>query len=100
MKGSFESKGIICDVYNSGSEFLAKIGLENYKVIVLDIMMPGISGFDTLRRLQSLPEMPPVIIYSQAEKSMAIQALSLGAKFFLPKPQKPEILIQKVMEFL
>ena len=100
MKGSFEAKGIICDVYNSGSEFLAKIGLENYKVIVLDIMMPGISGFDTLRRLQSLPEMPPVIIYSQAEKSMAIQALSLGAKFFLPKPQKPEMLIQKVMEFL
>ena len=63
-------------------------------------MLPGISGFDTLRRLQSLPEMPPVIIYSQTEKNMAIQALSLGAKFFLPKPQKPEILIQKVMEFL
>jgi DNA-binding response OmpR family regulator len=63
--------------------------------------MPGISGFDTLRRLQVLPNIAPIIVYSQAvQKEMAVQALSLGAKSYLIKPQKPEVIIQKAKELL
>ena len=57
--------------------------------------------FDTLRRLQVLPNIAPIIVYSQAvQKEMAVQALSLGAKSYLIKPQKPEVIIQKAKELL
>lgn len=101
LKTNFENEGIKCEIFNSGSEFLPKVNQTHYKLIIMDILMPGISGFDTLRKLQALPEVPPVIIYSKAlQQEMAVQALSLGAKICLPKPQKPEVIIQKVKEIL
>ena len=72
-----------------------------YDLIVLDIFMPGISGFDTLKKLQDVSDVPPIIVYSQAvQKEAVIQALSLGAKRYLVKPQKPEIIVQKSIELL
>ncbi len=100
LKGLLENEGIPCDTYTNGSEFLPKMNQINYKVVVLDIKMPGISGFDTLRRLKNLSSSPDVIIYSQVEKPLAIKALSLGAKYYIPKSQKPEVVIQKIKDFL
>ena len=63
--------------------------------------MTGISGLDTLKRLQGLSKKPPIIIYSQAvKKELVIQALSLGAKHYLVKPQKPEAIVKKVFEVI
>ena len=74
---------------------------KQYKAIILDILMPGVSGFDTLKRLQGLVNKPPIVIYSQAiRKDIVLQALSLGAKSFIVKPQKPEVLVSKVQEIL
>ena len=101
LKGTFESIGTECDTFLSGTEFLTGVNKFKYDLIILDILMPGISGFDTLRRLQVLPNIAPIIVYSQAvQKEMAIQALSLGAKTYLIKPQKPEVIIQKAKELL
>lgn len=101
LKGTFEAIGTECDTFLSGTEFLTGVNKFKYDLIILDILMPGISGFDTLRRLQVLPNIAPIIVYSQAvQKEMAIQALSLGAKTYLIKPQKPEVIIQKAKELL
>ena len=101
LKGTFEAAGATCDTFLSGTEFLTGVNKYKYDLIILDILMPGISGFDTLRRLQVLPNIAPIIVYSQAvQKEMAVQALSLGAKSYLIKPQKPEVIIQKAKELL
>lgn len=97
----FIQAGFKCDTYSSGIDFLANVGRKRYSAIILDILMPGLSGFDTLKRLQGLTNKPPIIIYSQAvRKDIVMQALSLGAKSFLVKPQKPEAIVKKVMEVL
>lgn len=97
----FLQSGFKCDTYSSGIDFLANVSRKKYCAIILDILMPGISGFDTLKRLQGLANKPPIIIYSQAvRKDIVVQALSLGAKSFLVKPQKPEAIVQKVQEIL
>lgn len=97
----FIQAGFKCDTYTSGIDFLANISRKKYCAIILDILMPGISGFDTLKRLQGLANKPPIIIYSQAvRKDIVVQALSLGAKSFLVKPQKPEVIVNKVQELL
>lgn len=98
---AFSQIGYKTDLFSSGIDFLANMGKKKYSAIILDILMPGVSGFDTLKRLQGLPNKPPIIIYSQAiRKDIVVQALSLGAKSFIVKPQKPEALATKVQEIL
>ena len=98
---AFTQAGYKVDLYSSGIDFLANMGKKKYSAIILDILMPGVSGFDTLKRIQGLPNKPPIIIYSQAvRKDIVVQALSLGAKTFIVKPQKPEVLVRKVQEVL
>ncbi|MCR5494618.1 MAG: response regulator [Treponema sp.] len=101
LVATFTRAGYACDAYTTGTDFLAAIGKVTYSAVILDIMLPGISGFDTLKRLQGLSNKPPIIIYSQAvRKEMVVQALALGAKHYLVKPQKPETIVLKVKEFI
>ena len=101
LVAAFTRAGFACDAYTTGTAFLSAVTKVNYSAIILDIMLPDISGFDTLKRLQGFQNKPPIIIYSQSvKKEMVVQALSLGAKHYLVKPQKPETIILKVKEIL
>lgn len=101
LEAAYKTIGATCDFYTNGTEFLTGMNKHKYDLIVLDIFMPGISGFDTLKKLQDVSDVPPIIVYSQAvQKEAVIQALSLGAKRYLVKPQKPEIIVQKSIELL
>jgi DNA-binding response OmpR family regulator len=101
LENSFKSIGASCDLYNNGTEFITGFNRHKYDLVILDIFMPGISGFDILQRLQESDNSIPIMIYSQTtQKEAVVQALSLGAKRYLVKPQKPEVIIQKSIELL
>ena len=101
LAAAFFSAHFECDVFNNGIEFLSSINKKQYNIIILDILMPGLSGFDTLKRLQGMQKKPPIIIYSQAmRRELVVQCLALGAKQFLVKPQKPENIVQKALELI
>ena len=67
-------------------------------LIVLDIMMPGLSGSDVLRALRArFTELPPVLIISALDSQAHVQEMiELGAAEFLSKPIEIEVLRQKV----
>ena len=89
------------DIYLNGADFLSEVEDKNYDVVVLDIVMPGLSGFDVLSALQSLEKPPLVIVYSSvSQKEQVVKALSLGAKMYLIKPQKPELIVQTAQKLL
>ncbi len=101
LSASFEAIQIKVDSFMSGAEFLAKTNQVHYDLVILDIFMPGLSGFDILNTLASRKFTGQVIVYSTASQREAVmQALSLGAKAYLVKPQKPEAIIQKAAEIL
>ncbi len=87
--------------YPAGSEFLAATNKKVFDLVILDVFMPGISGFDILMNLRAKQYPSPVIVYSNAtQKASVVQALSLGAKSYLIKPLKPDAIIQKAIEVL
>ena len=89
------------ELFSSGIEFMNKVASQNYDLVILDIFMPGISGFDIITNLHNRNYKAPIIVYSSAtQREVVIQALSLGARSYLVKPQKPEALLQKVQEIL
>ena len=101
LENAFRAVSATCDLYSSGAEFLTGINKHRYDLAVVDILMPGISGFDILARLSNTANGIPIIIYSQTTKREdVIRAFSLGAKHYLVKPQKPEVIVQKAIELL
>lgn len=98
---AFKTINAECEVFTSGTEFLQAAKSKKFSLIVLDIFMPGISGFDILKNLQQFGIKTPIIVYSQsAQRDLILQSLSLGAKTYIVKPQKPDFIIQKAMEIL
>ena len=101
MQATFGAIKAQCDLFASGSEFLQKFNSNTYNLVILDVFMPGISGFDILKILHDRNNSVPIIVYSQAaQREAIIQSLSLGAKTYLVKPQKGEVIIQKALEIL
>lgn len=72
-------------------------------IVLLDIMMPGVSGIDILRSMKShsdLSMIPVVILTASPEASVKTQALELGATDFLSKPVDPSELVLRVRNVL
>lgn len=98
---ALKNAGYDCETFSTGTDFLTKIGTTKYNAIIIDIILSGISGLDTLKRIQGLADKPPIIIYSQTvQKEFVVQALTLGAKQYILKLQKPEVIVQKVKDLI
>lgn len=99
LQATFTKENITTSLFDSGSEFLSATNKTLFDAVILDIFMPGLSGFDILANLHNKRYQSPVIVYSTAyQREAVIQALSLGAKTYLIKPLKPELVLAKVME--
>jgi two-component system cell cycle response regulator CtrA len=91
------SAHIICDTIDTGEEG-AEVGrIYDYDIILLDLTLPDISGFDVLRQLRrSAVKTPIVIISGCADTAGKIKALELGADDYLTKPFEPRELIARI----
>jgi two-component system response regulator MtrA len=72
----------------------------NYRVIVLDLMLPGTYGMDLLKRYRSKSEVPILILSARDDTADKIRALDLGADDYVTKPFFPEELIARIQACL
>ena len=101
LQVSFEKSGADTFVFNSGVSFLNSIPDHIYDIIVLDIFIPDMNGFDILHNLQHRDYDASILVYSQAtNKEYVIKALTMGAKNYLVKPQKPGLVVSTAFEML
>src|SRR5215212_5275470 len=85
----------------SGEEALSVVEHEEVDLVVLDIMLPGISGIDTLRALRiANPGLPVIIITAFSSIDGAIEAMKHGAFHYIPKPFKNEEVVLTVNKAL
>jgi len=82
-----------------GQTALVRIENDKPQVVVLDIMMPGVSGLDILRHIKrSHPELPVILLTGRGTTNEGIEGMQLGAFDFMMKPVKIEDLISKLFE--
>jgi two-component system, OmpR family, phosphate regulon response regulator PhoB len=82
-----------------GAEALAAVDLERPDLLVLDLMLPRVSGTDVLREIRGRPELadlPVVLLTARKEEQDRIEGLSLGADDYLSKPFSPRELVLRV----
>ena len=86
----------------TGEDALAKLHESRPDVITLDVVLPGMDGLETLRRLkQRLPDVPVVMLSGHGQARTIVDAMSVGASDFLRKPfevEELEIAFQKALE--
>src|SRR6201995_3627801 len=94
---SLASEGIICDTTQLGEEGLEIGKLYDYDIIILDLMLPDIDGYEVLRRLRAARVRTPILILSGlAELDHKIKGLGFGADDFLTKPFDRRELIARI----
>jgi DNA-binding NtrC family response regulator len=85
----------------SGEEALSVLDAEDVDLIILDVMLPGISGIDTLRAIRiSNPNLPVIVITAFSSIDGAIEAMKHGAFHYIPKPFKNEEVVLTVNKAL
>lgn len=72
----------------------------NYLLVVLDVMLPGMSGFDVLRRLRATSRVPVLLLTARGEDVDRIVGLEIGADDYLPKPFNPRELLARIRAVL
>lgn len=83
-----------------GEAGLERAMSEPYDVLVLDVMLPVISGFDVLRRLRRKSALPVLMLTARGEDVDRIVGLELGADDYLPKPFNPRELVARIHAIL
>ena len=87
----------------TGEEGIVKAVSEKPDVILMDIQLPGIDGFEATRRIReikNLSEIPIIALTSYAMTGDREKALSLGCTGYIEKPIDPDKIISQITEFL
>ena len=84
----------------SGPEALELLGSIHPDVVVLDVMMPGMDGPDTLRAIRERSDVPVVFLTAKAQQREVQRYLGLGAAGVIPKPFDPMELAQELQDLL
>jgi two-component system phosphate regulon sensor histidine kinase PhoR len=95
--------GYAVTIAESGEVGLKMIERRHYDIILLDLMMPSLSGFDVLAHVKTLhPDTVIIVITGYATVENSIEAMKRGAFDFIPKPFSPEqlrVLTKKAIEY-
>jgi DNA-binding NarL/FixJ family response regulator len=83
----------------SGSEALERVADRSPDVVLLDIRMPDVDGYEVCRRIRADPEQAflPIIMVTSAEDEERVRALEAGADDFVAKPLNPPELLARLL---
>jgi two-component system cell cycle response regulator CtrA len=92
-----KSAGMVVDVTNYGEEGIEIGKLYDYDIIVLDLMLPDIDGFEVLRSLRSSKVETPILILSGLDQPPSkVKGFEIGADDYLTKPYNKEELVARI----
>lgn len=92
--------GYVVDFCNDGESAITKLRRESFDIVLLDIMMPGLDGFETLMRIREFSEIPVIILSARGEPMDKIAGLDHGADDYITKPFEPQELIGRIRAVL
>lgn len=100
---SLEDEGYDIDEACDGSEALEFVKKYDYDLILMDYMMPGMTGLDVIKEIRRMPKKQMVkimMLSAKSQKSDQEQVLQEGANYFMAKPFSPLALVSRIEEIL
>ncbi|WP_456325654.1 response regulator [Desulfonauticus submarinus] len=94
-----KTRGLEVATASSGAEAIQKLKKDNFDTIILDLVMPGMDGIETLKKIkQEMPEVQIILLTGQASVQKSVEAMKLGAFDFVEKPDEIKELLKKIQE--
>jgi two-component system, OmpR family, KDP operon response regulator KdpE len=81
---------------NDGAEALAQMQTQEPDLLILDVVMPGMDGFETLKQVRTFSTVPVIFLSAKGANVDKIKGLHLGADDYLAKPFNPDELIARI----
>ncbi len=81
---------------HDGIDGLAAFADNRPQLVILDVMMPGISGFDVLREIRQVSPVPVIMLTAKQEEVDKLSGFNLGADDYIAKPFSPKELVKRV----
>lgn len=89
-------KGYAVSIAGSGEQAMEVMEQQGAKLVVLDVMLPGIDGFAVCEKLRRQQNIPIIIVSAKTEKNDKLNGLLLGADDYVEKPYDIDILMAKI----
>ena len=91
-----QPEGFRVDMLHSGVPAVDKVLSQDYALIVLDVMLPGLRGFEVLKKIRASSRVPVIMLTARGEDVDRILGLEIGADDYLPKPFNPRELSARI----
>lgn len=88
------------NIEQDGKKGLERALLENYAIIIVDLMLPTVDGFEICRRIREVKDIPILVVSAKKEDIDKIRGLELGADDYITKPFSPSELVARVKAHL
>lgn len=100
IKFNFEKEGYLIDTADNGKGAIELAAENNYDLILLDIMMPKLNGFEALREIRKFSDVPVIMLTAREDEVDKVLGLELGADDYVVKPFSMRELLARVKAVL
>lgn len=100
---NLQKNGFNVRAVDNGEKALSLIRADNFDLILLDLMIPGISGFDLARILKNddeTSEVPIIMLTAKGEESDIVKGLEIGAQDYITKPFSVKVLVARINKII
>lgn len=93
-------EGYTTYICHNGKDAIKQISEQTYDIVLLDIMMPEMDGFETLAAIRKFSNIPVILLSAKGEPMDKISGLDIGADDYVTKPFEPQELISRIKALL
>ena len=100
LRQFLKEKGFIVSTAENSQDAKSKIDIFNFNLIILDVMMPGQSGYELTKELKISKNIPIILLTAKGEVENRIHGLEIGADDYLGKPFEPKELLLRIKNII
>ena len=100
LREYLQRENMVVDAVPDGIAGIEALRARNVDIVVLDVMMPGIDGLETLRRIRSMSRVPVLMLTGRGDEVDCVVGLEMGADDYVAKPCTPRELVARLRAIL
>lgn len=96
LKRYLEKEGYQVVEANSGEIGMDKFSEDSFSLVLLDVMLPGIQGWEVCKKIKKISDTPIIMLTALSDENDEVKGLELGVEDYIGKPFKPKVLVARI----